>query len=111
MWNNYFKYYVYSQVCREKMWDQSLFNLTFMNLWDKKRWYPLNRDGCNFVQSTAVTEVDWDIDKLRNGYYDGTDTSDATAIHFTGYFPPWQKYNRRYYRKWEEYFNRTEYEI
>ena len=66
---------------------------------------------CSFDQSTAVMEVDWDIDKLRNGYYDGTTVDGATAIHFTSYFPPWKKYNRRYYRKWDDYYNRVGYEI
>ena len=107
IWENYFKYYVYSQVCRERMWDQSLFNLTFMQSWDT-----LNVSyKCSFDQSTAVMEVDWDIDKLRNGYYDGTTVDGATAIHFTSYFPPWKKYNRRYYRKWDDYYNRVGYEI
>jgi len=92
---NYFKYYVYYELARAKHWEQQTFNLTFYDGWDLI--------GKEWTQTNAMEEVGWDIEKLKEGYSDGGDYEDTIAVHFTQWFPPWEKFNKRFFIEWSKY--------
>jgi len=92
---NYFKYYVYWELARAKHWEQQTFNLTFYDGWDLI--------GKGWVQTNAMDSVGWDLEKLKEGYSDGGDYEDTIAVHFTQWFPPWEKFNKRFFIEWNKY--------
>tara|TARA_A100001515_G_scaffold137464_1_gene130102 strand:- start:1020 stop:3200 length:2181 start_codon:yes stop_codon:yes gene_type:complete len=75
--------------------EQGIFNNVFYGKWKEL--------GNEFVNRCPVlNEVDWDITKLKNGYYDENDYTDKTAVHFFQFFPPWDENNLRFYPLWKE---------
>ena len=93
LYNDYFLYNEYTHPLAK---DQSILNSVFVDKWKEL--------GDRFVNRCPVlNEVNWDISKLENGYYDNTDYSDKIAVHFFNFFQPWSKHNLRFYPIWKEY--------
>lgn len=96
LYNDYFLYNEYTHPLAK---DQSILNSVFVDKWKEL--------GDRFVnRCTVLNEVNWDISKLENGYYDNTDYSDKIAVHFFNFFQPWSKHNLRFYPIWKEYNDR-----
>ena len=95
----YLDYFVYRKIAKYSWWDQTIFNSVFIDSWHEL--------GDKFVNRCPVlNEIDWDISKLENGYYDNTDYSDKIAVHFFSFFPPWNENNLKFYPIWKEYNDR-----
>jgi antitoxin component YwqK of YwqJK toxin-antitoxin module len=76
--------------------EQSIFNTTFID-----KWKPL---GHQFLHSPPILQdLDFDPTTLSNGYYDDTDYSEKTAVHFTSFFPPWESSNLAYFDRWKDF--------
>ena len=98
--SSYFYFYVYLEIARAKHWDQAIFNQVF-----NKRW---NIIGEDWIQTKVLDEVDWDLSKLDAGYSDSGDYQYTTCVHFTSFFPPWEKKNKRFYNEWLHYYEQDE---
>jgi len=93
--STYFYFYVYLEMARANHWEQAIFSIVF-----NRRW---NIIGEDWIQTKVLDEVDWDLSLLDKGYSDGGDYEDITCVHFTSFFPPWEKKNKRFYNEWLSY--------
>jgi lipopolysaccharide biosynthesis glycosyltransferase len=93
---SYIYYYCYHELARNKWWDQSIFNLVFYKKW-------LTLDGKFNNRNQALIDVEWKLDKLKEGYYDNTNYDNITALHFFSFFPPWDENNLRFYPIYKNY--------
>ena len=91
----HFKYAVYYGCC-ETFSDQTILNLVFDGKWDDL--------GDEYVNKIPIIEeLNWDVEKLQEGYYDDYDYTGKSIIHFLRYFAPWDENNLRFYPIWKEY--------
>jgi len=96
---NYWKYAVYEKCC-ERLRDQVILNLTLKDIWSDL--------GEEFVGKIPfMEEIEWDISKLENGYYDDYDYTGKSILHMGRYLAPWDKNNLRFYPIWKEYNDRV----
>ena len=94
----HFKYAVYYGCC-ETFRDQTILNLVFDGKWDDL--------GDEYVNKIPLIEkINWDVEKLQNGYYDDYDYTGKSIIHFLRYFAPWDENNLRFYPIWKGYDER-----
>ena len=91
----HFKYAVYYGCC-ETFRDQTILNLVFDGKWDDL--------GDEYVNKIPIIEeLNWDVEKLQEGYYDDYDYTGKSIIHFLRYFAPWDENNLRFYPIWKEH--------
>ena len=91
----HFKYAVYYGCC-ETFRDQTILNLVFDGKWDDL--------GDEYVNKIPIIEeLNWDVEKLQEGYYDDYDYNGKSIIHFLRYFAPWDENNFRFYPIWREH--------
>ena len=91
----HFKYAVYYGCC-ETFRDQTILNLVFDGKWDDL--------GDEYVnKNPIIEELNWDVEKLQEGYYDDYDYNGKSIIHFLRYFAPWDENNLRFYPIWREH--------
>ena len=91
----HFKYAVYYGCC-ETFRDQTILNLVFDGKWDDL--------GDEYVNKIPIIEeLNWDVEKLQEGYYDDYDYNGKSIIHFLRYFAPWDENNLRFYPIWREH--------
>ena len=93
----HFKYAVYYGCC-ETFRDQTILNLVFDGKWDDL--------GDEYVNKIPIIEeLNWDVEKLQEGYYDDYDYNGKSIIHFLRYFAPWDENNLRFYPIWREHID------
>jgi|ETNmetMinimDraft_2_1059921.scaffolds.fasta_scaffold01168_7 hypothetical protein len=90
----YLKYHYKYGMTKPGLWDQTLFNIIFY-----KKWKYL---GSKFINwNPVMDQIGWDMEILKNGYYDDNDYTEKIALHFFNFFPPWGKNNLRFYSIWK----------
>jgi len=108
----YTRYYIELELAKNSWWDQTIFNLIFFGKWNELGEKFINKNPVFSKNSPAIlrkpARTKWD-DHSRTSleankpYYDDTDYSNTTALHFFHFLAPWSKMNERFYSSVVEY--------
>ncbi len=95
----YTRYYIELELAKNSWWDQTIFNLIFFDKWNELGEKFINRNPAldRWYDDTGIPSKISKWKEANKPYYDDTDYSNTTALHFFHFLAPWSKMNERFY--------------